>query len=260
MPNKILCRFGEVSTKMGNRKDFVRLLKRNIQIALIDFNVESIDRTFDRLYINYDPVDENEIIERLKTVFGLSSFSVVVETSLDKDDIVQKATELMKKQPLSSFKVITRRLNKNWLYTSDDINRAVAGSILKHTDHIVDVHHPEIPIKIEIKHHNAYVSVETYRGAGGMPVRMAGKGALLLSGGLDSPVAGVLANKRGIEIVGIHFETIPYTSLQALDKVLSLAQKISVYQNKLDVLVVPFAPVQMKINEFVPESYRIIVM
>jgi thiamine biosynthesis protein ThiI len=260
MSNKILCRFGEVSTKTGNRKEFVKLLKKNIHVALLDFKVESIERTFDRLFINYDSIDEEPIIQRLLTVYGLSSFSVVVETKLNKEDIVNKATELMIKQPVSTFKVITRRLNKNWLHTSDDINRAVASSVLKHTDHTVDVHHPQIPVKVEIKHHNAYVSVETYQGAMGMPVRMAGKGALLLSGGLDSPIAGVLANKRGIELIGIHFETIPYTSIQALDKVLSLAQKISVYQNRLNVLVVPFAEVQMKINEFVPESYRIIVM
>lgn len=260
MSNKILCRFGEVSTKIGNRNTFLKLLKRNIQVALMDFKVESVERTFDRIYINYDPVDEEEIIKRLKTVYGLSSFSVVVETSLDINDIVEQTTNLMIKQPTSTFKVFTRRLNKHWLYTSDDINRAVAGSILKHTDHRVDVHNPKIPIKIEIKHHHAYVSVETYQGAMGMPVRMAGKGALLLSGGIDSPVAGVLANKRGIELIGIHFETIPFTSLQALDKVLSLAQTISVYQNTLNVLVVPFAPVQMMINQFVPESYRIIVM
>lgn len=260
MSSKILCRFGEVSTKTGNRKEFVKLLKKNIQVALRDLRVESIDRTFDRLFINYNPKDEEEIIRRLHYVFGLSSFSIVVETALSQEDIVNKVTDLMKKQASSTFKVITRRLNKHWLHTSDDINRAVAGSILRHTDHKVDVHHPKIPIKIEIKHHNAYVSVETYQGAKGMPVRMSGKCALLLSGGLDSPVAGILANKRGIELVGIHFETIPFTSLQALDKVLSLAQKISVFQNRLNVLVVPFAPIQMKINEYVPESYRIIVM
>ncbi len=260
MSNKILCRFGEVSTKGSNRNEFVKLLKRNIHFALQDFDQISIERTFDRLYINYRNEDQNSIIDILKTVFGLSTFSVVQQVDLNIDTIITTTTQaMMNKQP-TSFKVITRRLNKNIPYDSNDVNRLVATSILKNTEHHVDVHEPEIPIRIEIKHHHAYVSVDTYQGLKGLPVRMAGKGALLLSGGFDSPIAGYLANKRGIEYVGIHFETVPFTSLQAIDKVLKLAKTISIYQNKTQVLVVPFAKVQMIINQTVPESYRITIM
>ncbi len=260
MPNKILCRFGELSTKQGNRNEFIKLLKKNIQVALREFDSIEIKRTFDRLIISYDDIDEQAIIDILKTVFGLSSFSIIRAMDLDMDAIISFIIEQMMQKAPSKFKVYSRRLNKSFQYTSDDINRMVATSILKNTEHVVDVHQPEIKIRIECKHHQAFVSLETYRGPMGMPVRMAGKGLLLLSGGFDSPVAGYLANKRGIEYAAIHFETVPFTSLKATDKVLKLAQKLSLYQNSTQVLVVPFAKVQMVINETVPESYRITIM
>lgn len=260
MSNKILCRFGEVSTKLGNRNDFIKILKKNLQVAFNEIDGVSIERKFDHIIIHYNPVDQQVLVDRLKTVFGLSSFSIVEEVDLSLEKIVEVCSMLMSKQPSSTFKVITKRMNKSFPYSSDEINRAVAASILKSTEHVVDVKKPEIPVKIEIKHHKAFVSVETFVGLQGMPVRMANRGALMLSGGFDSPIAGYMANKRGIEYIAIHFETIPFTSLQALDKVLKLAQKVSLYQNKTEVYVVPFAPVQMKINEYVPESYRIIVM
>ena len=260
MSNKILCRFGEVSTKTGNRKDFIKILKRNIQYALAEYPDVSIERKFDHMVIMYQTENQDAIIQRLKTVFGLSSFSVVEEVELSLESIIKISVALISKQAKSSFKVITKRTNKSFTYTSDEINRAVASAILENTTHTVDVRNPDIFVKIEIKHHSAFVSVETYLGLQGMPVRMAGRGALLLSGGFDSPIAGYMANKRGLEYIAIHFETIPFTSLQALDKVLRLAQKISLYQNKTEVYVVPFASVQLKINEFVPESYRITIM
>ncbi len=260
MSHKILCRFGEVSTKVGNRKEFIKILKRNIQVALSDCDDIKIERTFDRLIIHYDKKDEQVIVKKLRKMFGLSSFSIIKEVELSLETIVNVTTQLMKEKDATTFKVITKRSNKLFEYDSDEINRAVAASILKNTNHKVDVHQPAIPIRIEIKHHHGYVSVETFKGLMGMPVRMANRGALMLSGGFDSPVAGYLANKRGIECIAIHFETIPFTSLQALDKVLHLAQKISVYQNKMEVYVVPFVQVQLKINEYVPESYRIIIM
>ncbi|NLA78530.1 MAG: tRNA 4-thiouridine(8) synthase ThiI [Erysipelothrix sp.] len=260
MRNKILCRLGEVSTKIGNRNEFIKILKKNVQVTLRDFDNIVVDRSFDRMIISYDAKDQEPIVDALQHVFGLSSYSVIEVVPLDLDVIVDTALKQMQTQPTATFKVFTKRSNKNFPFISDQINRAVAGAILKATDHTVDVHHPEIPVRVEIKQNEAYVSVQTYPGLKGMPVRMAGRGALLLSGGFDSPVAGYLANKRGLEYIAIHFETMPYTSLQALDKVLKLAQKISVYQNQTHVHVVPFTMVQLAINQHVPESYRITIM
>ena len=260
MSNKILCRFGELSTKRGNRNEFIKLLKKNIQVGLREFDHIDIERTFDRLIISYEQKDEQPIIDILKTVFGLSSFSIVKAIELDIDSIITYITEQMRLKEPTTFKVFTTRLNKSFLSSSDEINRMVATSILKNTKHTVDVRQPDVKIRIECKHHQAFVSLNTYKGPMGMPVRMAGKGLLLLSGGFDSPIAGYLANKRGIEYAAIHFETVPFTSLAAVDKILKLAQKLSLYQNNTQVLVVPFAKVQMIINHTVPESYRITIM
>ncbi len=260
MRNKILCRLGEVSTKIGNRNEFIKILKKNVQVALRDCNNIVVDRSFDKMIITYDAIEQDQVVKALSYVFGLSSYSIIEVVELDLDKIVDVALKLMLKQEASTFKVFTKRSNKQFPYLSDAINRAVASKVLQETEHKVDVHQPQIPIRIEIKQNEAYVSVETFMGLKGLPVRMAGRGALLLSGGFDSPVAGYLANKRGLEYIAIHFETMPYTSLQALDKVLKLAQKISIYQNQIDVYVVPFTMVQLEINQHVPESYRITMM
>lgn len=259
-PNIIVVRFAELSTKGKNRKQFITMLRQNIQEVCKGFPSCKVQQAYDRIYVLVNDENASELMNRLQDVFGIATLSLAYQVPLAIDDIIDAAFTLIQKEPVSTFKVITRRMNKQFPLESDEINRAVARKILQETDFVVDVHKPQVKVLIEIRHHEAYVTVNTIEGAKGYPVKIQGKAMLLMSGGIDSCVASYLSNKRGIEVEAIHFASPPYTSDAAKQKVLDLAKVLTRYQPFIRLHIVPFTDIQMQIAINVPESYRITVM
>lgn len=256
----IMCRYGELSTKGKNRKTFVKQLLRNIKRQLREFETLKYRQTFDRLYINLHDEDSALVVEELKHVFGLSSFSLAVQSTREMSDMASLAVDLIKKEPGTTFKVITRRRDKSYEHSSDTVNRFIGGEILKNTDFKVDVHNPDVEVLVEIRENETSIMMGKIEAAQGYPVGTQSKTMMMLSGGIDSPVAAHLMMKRGSYVEFIHFASPPYTSEQALEKVLDLARELLKYQNNIRVHVVPFTDIQMEILEQGPENYSITMM
>lgn len=256
----IMCRYGELSIKGKNRRQFVSVLLKNVKRQLKEFEGLRYRQTFDRLYINLHDEDSALVAEELKHVFGLSSFSLAVPSTRDMDDMAKISLELIKKESGKTFKVITRRRDKSYEYSSDDVNRHIAGEILRNTNFKVDVHNPDIEVLVEIREHETSVMIGKIDAAQGYPVGTQSKTMMMLSGGIDSPVAAHLMMKRGSYVEFVHFTSPPYTSEQALDKVLQLSKELLKYQNNIRVHVVPFTDIQMEILDVGPESYSITMM
>lgn len=256
----ILIRYGELSTKGKNRKDFIQRLARNIKSAMGEGSKIKLETTYDRIYLRLNGEEEIQVIEKLKKIFGISSFSLTAKISSELEEIKKTCLELAQETEKGTFKVVTRRNDKNFEHRSDTVNREVAGEILSHTEHSVDVKNPDFKIHIEIREKFTYITSKIIPGAGGYPVGVNGKALLLLSGGIDSPVAAYYMMKRGVKVEAIHFASPPYTSSSALEKVHSLAKLVSIYQGDMKVHVVPFTELQMEIYKNVPESYAITIM
>lgn len=256
----ILCRYGELSTKGKNRRDFTNQLLRNIKKQLEAFPKLKYRPTYDRLYIDLNGEDGEKVAEELRHVFGLSSFSLAAKVKPDLDEIAELATALIQKEEGKTFKVFSRRHDKSFPHKSDYIVRYVAAPILKTTDFKVDVHHPDVEVIVEIRQGVAYVMMGKIPGAGGYPVGIQGKVMMMLSGGIDSPVAAYLMLKRGVQLEFIHFASPPYTSEAALQKVLDLAQTLTRYQSHIRVHVVNFTDIQLEIRDKAPESYMVTLM
>ena len=256
----ILVRFGELSTKGKNKKDFIKRLAQNMQLALKDYPDLTFERTRDHVYIHLNGTDPYEIAPILKNVFGLRSFAPTLKTENDLASIVEASAEVMRGRK-GTFKVITKRANKAFPVHSDEVNRAVASRILKTYPELkVDVHEPDYSLIVEIRNQATYVMADTIMGPGGYPVGVGGKAMLMLSGGIDSPVAGYLTMKRGVEIECIHYASMPYTSQEALNKVKELARIISSYQGRIKLHIVPFTDLQLAIYRNCDEEYAITIM
>ncbi len=256
----ILCRYGELSTKGKNRRDFTNRLLQNIKSQLKEFENLTYDKQYDRLFIHLNGEDGHAVADELQHVFGLSSFSLAMKVDRDLDNIAKAALEHIHDQKGETFKVIARRHDKSYPHISDTINRHVATLILQNTDLKVDVHQPDISVYVEIRKDSAYIMMDKIEGAKGYPVGIQGKVLMLLSGGIDSPVASYLMMKRGVHVEMIHFASPPYTSEESLNKVIELGQKLTRYQNSVRINVVNFTDIQMAIYNQVPESYAITMM
>ncbi|WP_050616061.1 tRNA uracil 4-sulfurtransferase ThiI [Bacillus testis] len=258
--DQILIRYGELSTKGKNRRAFVAKLKRSIKYALKDkrFDMLEIEATRDRMYILLNGADYREVADRLKKIFGIQSFSPVVVVEKEIDAIKQAGLDYIAglEKPISTFKVTTKRADKSFPLETNDINRAVGGHILWHNQQLsVDVKKPDLNLVVEIRKEAAYLTGEIIQGAGGLPLNSSGKAMLMLSGGIDSPVAGYLTMKRGIEVECIHFYSPPFTSERSKQKVLDLAEVLSYSCGHMMVHVVPFTDIQKKIQQQIPENY-----
>jgi thiamine biosynthesis protein ThiI len=256
----ILIRYGELSLKGKNRSNFIKQLYDNVRHALHGFPTLEFEKQHDRMYIYLHDEDCDAVSDVLAGVFGISSFSPAVKVEPEIETIVQTCFQMMKTQKPGTFKVAARRSDKQFPYISDQINRMVAGKILKNTDWKVDVHHPDVKIVVEVHKEAAYIMTERRQGAGGYPVGVGGKAMVCLSGGIDSPVAAYLMMKRGVRIECVHFAAPPYTSENAKEKVLTLARMISGYQGDILVHVVPFTDLQLAIYQHADESYAITLM
>lgn len=256
----ILVRYGELSLKGKNRRNFIDKLLQNTKKALKGFPGLEIKAGYDRMMIYLHDENPEEVCSIVSKVFGISSLSLAIEVKPEMEEIIQACLQSLDLQHHHTFKVKARRHDKMFPIVSDQINRDVASAILKNSDWSVDVHNPEITILIEVREHAAYIMTDRIEGAGGYPVGIGGKAMVLLSGGIDSPVAGYLMMKRGIHIEAVHFAAPPYTSQKALDKVQALARLIAPYQGEITLHIVPFTTLQLAIYHYAPESYAITLM
>ena len=259
MKKLILIKYGELTTKKDNRNFFVKTLYNNITNKLKEFEIK-IEKNLSRMFIEYYEKDEEKILEELNKVFGIHSIVICEKVNTNVDEIKQKIIEILSKKQFQTFKIVTKRSDKTFPIKSMEFNNIIGGTVLKNFDCKVDVHNPEIQINIEIRKEATYVYNDEIKGLGGYPVGIQGKGLLMLSGGIDSPVAGFLSLKRGVNIECLYFESPPHTSIQAKNKVISLAKILNEYSGNIKVHIVPFTKIQEEIYKNVPSNYNITIM
>lgn len=260
MKNIILIKYGELTTKKDNRKEFIKILYENLYNKIKKYNAKII-KEYSRMYIEFDEENKKDILNVLNNTFGIHAFDLAYKTTSDKEDIKNKVLELLKEETFKTFKVVTNRRDKSFPIPSMEFNNVVGGHILKNIDNIkVDVKNPDIYVNIEINKDDSYIYFNEYKGLGGYPVGVQKKGLLMLSGGIDSPVAGYLALKRGVKIDAIYFEAIPHTSLNAREKVINLAKELLKYTNDFNLYVVPITKLQEEIYKNVDETYIITIL
>lgn len=258
--NLIMVRYGELSTKGKNKKDFINLLGKNIKHALKKFPSLTYEVKHDHTYIHLNGESYSKVKERLLDVSGIYSFSPVYKLEKSVDELKEKVLLLLKEENKKTFKMDSRRVDKSFPLISDEINRQVAGFILKNTDYKVDVHHPDVLVSVIVREDAIYLFSQTELAAGGYPLGIAGKSLMMMSGGIDSPVAAYLMMKRGIKIECIHFASPPYTSSAVITKIKDLLKVLNNYQEEIRLYIVPFTHLQEEIYKHVNVSYAITIM
>ena len=257
MKKLLLIKYGELTTKKGNRKIFIKLLVNNINSILKGLNYTlRYDRV--RMYIECD--DADLIISKLRNVFGIHSIVECFEVDNNMESISALLIELLKGVKFNTFKIETKRADKSFPIPSLECSRRLGGVVLRNYPCTVDVHNPELVIKVEIRREGTFIYLREFDGLGGYPVGIQGKGLLMLSGGIDSPVAGYLSLKRGVDLECLYFESPPHTSIEAKNKVIKLASIINKYSGNLKVHIVPFTKIQEEIYKNVPDNYVITIM
>lgn len=259
MKKLIIIKYGELTTKHDNINFFIKTLKNNIESSLsgIDNKV-----TYDvgRMFIETDEYDE--VVKKLTNTFGIHEINIAYEIDdRSLDNISKVLIELLSDKDFNTFKVVTKRSDKSYPIKSMDVSRTLGGVVLKNKKTVkVDVNNPELLINVEIRNNKAYLYFEKVEGIGGYPVGTLGKGMLMLSGGIDSPIAGYLAMKRGIRIEGVYFDSPPHTSIDAKNKVLELASILSSYSGYVKLHVIHFTEIQEAIYKYCPKEYMITIM
>ncbi len=255
MKELIMIKYGELTTKKANRKVFINILTQNIERMLKGENV-IITKNRVRMYIECD--NAKHIAQKLQKVFGIYSIVIAYKVNNNIEEVLKKALEIMDKNK-KTFKVVTKRADKRFPIPSMEYSRKLGGLILKNSNFKVDVHNPDITLNVELRDY-AYVYATEIAGAGGYPVGVQGTGLLMLSGGIDSPVAGYLTLKRGVNVECLYFDSPPHTSIEAKNKVIKLARIINEYSGKVKVHVVPFTKMQEAIFKNCPDTYMITIM
>lgn len=261
--DEIMVRYGELSTKGHNRKNFIGRLGMNVRDALHKFPEVKVHANIDRLHVSLNGADSDAVMKHLKMVFGIQSFSPSLKVEKNYDAVCKAAKQMIQeqvKQPMT-FKIETRRADHHFEMDTFQMNRELGGYLLDQFPDLltVDVHHPELTLRVEIRLNGIFLTSEKIKGAGGLPVGTAGKGMMMLSGGIDSPVAAYLAMKRGVSVEMVHFFSPPYTSEQALAKAKELTGKLAHYCGSINFIQVPFTEIQETIKEKVPEGYLMTV-
>ena len=255
----ILIKYGELTTKSGNRNLFINILYNNIKKALEGYNVKIIKNRV-RMFIETEDNIE-EIVSILKNIFGIHSIVIAHRVNTNTKDIEEKVLEIAKNTSFKTFKVETDRADKFFPIPSMDFSRRIGSLLLKNIDGIkVDVHNPEYLLKIEIREDYTYIYEKEVKASGGYPVGVAGHGLLMLSGGIDSPVAGYLAMKRGIKLECVYFESPPHTSVMAKNKVKTLVEKLTKYDANITLHIVRFTDIQEAIYKNIDPTYMITIM
>lgn len=265
MKEIILVKLGEIALKGLNRRTFEDILIKNIKRKIYKygkFEVTSAQSTIRITPISED-IELDEVAQAVGKVFGIVAYSRACVAEKDLEEIKQSAAEYLEQELLDvkTFKVESKRSDKKFPYSSPEISREVGGYLLKKFPHLsVDVHNPDITVTVEVRDFAAYVHGSVEEGAGGLPVSCGGKAAILISGGIDSPVAAYMMAKRGLELTAIHFASPPYTSQRAEEKVRDLLTIVSDYSGKMDMYTVPFTRIQEEIRRNCPEELFTIIM
>ena len=260
MDKVILIKYGELTTKKGNRNFFINTLLANIKNKLNELDVV-ITKDRSRMYIECSDENIDLVTEKLSFVFGIHMYHIAYIVDTNIDAITETVFDIVSKEKFKTFKVETKRSDKTFPLSSMEVNPVVATKLLKNINDIsVDVHNPELRVNIEIRKDRSYIYLNEYKGIGGYPVGTQKKGLLMLSGGIDSPVAGYLALKRGIDLDLVYFEAIPHTSLDARNKVIELSKKLKKYSSKINLHIVNFTPIQEEIYKHSKDTYCITIM
>lgn len=256
--SEILVRYGEISTKGKNRKQFINRLRDNIRYTFQDLSDVKIHPERDRMYLrSNDPAVMEQLIERLPKVFGIQSFSPVAECPTTLEDMKKLAVEIVESIDFEgkTFKVNVKRSYKRFELETYDLNREIASHVLTTLPGMtVQMKDPDIELRVEVREESTYMMIDVIQAAAGLPVGSNGKALLLLSGGIDSPVAAFYMMKRGVRIEAIHFFSPPFTSEQSLGKVMELCEKISGFGGNVRLHVIPFTEIQQTIQQAVPEN------
>lgn len=256
--DNILIRYGELSTKGRNRRQFTNRLRDNIRFSFEDVPTLKLQAERDRMFLRTETEEDMEtLLSRLPTVFGIQSFSPVAYAEKDIDAMAQVAISILSELDLErkTFKVTVKRSDKSFPLETNEIQHLVASQVMRHFDGLkAQMKHPDYNVRIEILKDGAYISAQTIQGAGGMPVGSNGRSLLMLSGGIDSPVAGYHMLKRGVRLDAIHFHSPPYTSERSLDKVKVLAEKLSHFGATVRLHVIPFTEIQEAIQQQIPKN------
>lgn len=263
MKTRILIRYGELSTKGRNKKMFTQKLASNIKKALVDFPQVKVIPDYDFMYLDLHEAPEEAVIEKVKPIFGIQSISPVYIFEKDMEVAKKVVLDLLSQEDLEgkTFKIMTRRSDHTFEMDTNQINLFLGDAVLEAFPDIkVQLKQPDITVRIDVRREHLMLSLKTIQGAGGLPVGTSGRVMLMLSGGIDSPVAGYLAMKRGMEIQCVHFASPPYTSPQALEKTKLLAAKIARFGGSIQFLTVPFSRIQEEIKKSIPEAYLMTIM
>lgn len=260
MNRVILIKYGELTTKKGNRNFFINTLYQMILKKLKNYDVK-VSKDISRMYIEFNDSDLDRILDRINHIFGIHTYQVAIKIDSSEDVINESVLDYVSRRSFKTFKVEVKRCDKKFPIGSMDYSKQLGGLILKNKSGIsVDVHNPEMLLKVEILENFTYIYSDTYKGLGGYPVRTQPKGMLMLSGGIDSPVAGYLTMKRGVPIDAVYFEAIPHTSIEARNKVIDLTRKLAVYTDKINLHIVNFTEIQEAIYKKCNGDYTITIM
>lgn len=260
MKKVILIKYGELTTKKDNRKFFIKTLRNNILDKLSDYNIAVTDDYY-RMFIEVNENDIDSITSKLKCIFGIHEIAVCYkDENVTEEEIKKVSLMVMKEEDFCTFKVETKRSDKSFPIKSIDMNNIIGSLILKNIECKVDVHNPEIILNIEIRREGFYIYTKGIKCLGGYPVGTLGRGLLMLSGGIDSPVAGYMTIKRGVELYYLYFESRPHTSIEARNKVRDLARKLEKYNTNGKLMVVNFTKIQETIYKNLDTTYLITIM
>lgn len=255
---EIMVRYGELSTKGKNRRTFIMQLAQNVRNALADFPALKIHADRDRMHLLLNGENSQAVIPRLKQVFGIQNFSPSIRCEKE-PQALKELTQVIIKEIYTgheTFKITAKRSDHSFEMDSHELQQFLGNAVMDVFPEIkAQMKRPDINLRVEIRRDGAYLSYETVKGAGGLPVGTSGKGMLMLSGGIDSPVAGYLAMKRGVEIEAVHFASPPYTSEQALQKAKDLTEKLTPYVGSIQFIEVPFTEIQEEIKKHTPQGY-----
>lgn len=261
MEKIIMIKYGELTTKKGNIGLFLNSLKKNIEYSLIDENI-NIEFDKGRMFVFCNSDNFDSVTLKLQKIFGIHEIAIgyKMEKS-DLDTVLNNVLKLLKEKEFKTFKVITKRSDKTYPIKSIDFSRKLGELILENTNNTtVDIHFPEVTIYIEIRVNNIYVYFENLPGLGGYPVGALGKGLLMLSGGIDSPVAGYLTIKRGVKLECVYFESPPHTSSEARNKVITLVKKLALYNGETKLHIICLTEIQESIYKNIPHEYLITIL
>ena len=260
MKKVVLIKYGELTTKKDNRNFFINSLKKNIFSKLSNFEFDIIDDYY-RMFIIPKNDDIEDIVIKLQDIFGIHAISIAYSSEdTDVENIKNMSLNIMNEVDGKTFKVVTNRSNKGYPIKSMEMNNIIGAHILKNTEFKVDVHNPDVYLYVEIRRDAVYIYNEDIPGLGGYPVGTLGRGLLMLSGGIDSPVAGYQMIKRGVQMYYLYFESRPHTSLEARNKVIRLARKLERYNSNGKLMVVNFTKIQEAIYKNLDPSYLITIM